>query len=145
MSFCIQSRFYLFKCAQINGMIYKCAPCVPHFHLFSFIWRINNSTDKVNETERWTEGGEKSDGERGTTEMRVAPVKLEMEPFNMSYLCMLSVKETQVVQWPRSNQWPAPWWLKKEKQMHWNENVVNLKPGLTTPATHPIMRWDVLQ
>lgn len=62
----------------------------------------------MNETERWTEGGEKSDGERGTTEMRVAPVKLEMEPFNMSYLCMLSVKETQVVQWPKSNQWPAP-------------------------------------
>lgn len=81
--------FYFFTCIWINEMIYKFTPWGPHFHLDSSIWRINHSTDREMDRRKKT-----GDGESGMTEMRMAPVKLETDTFNVSYRSIVFEKKT---------------------------------------------------
>ena len=92
-------------------MIYQFTSCVPPLSLIPPLSSgelISCLTHAPRETGR--EIGRKMMGRRGRRGIRVARVKLETYPFNMSYLSILSVKRgtggtTPMVQRPNSIQW----------------------------------------
>lgn len=101
-----------------KDMIYQFTSCIPHSLSSpiapSLLWGINQLSDTCTESDREADRGRMM-GRTMTGEgrrlrgIRVARVKLETYPFNMSYLSILSVKRgtrgmTPTVQKPNSIQ-----------------------------------------
>lgn len=108
---------FLFTCEWIKRWFINSPLVFPTlFHPPPLLWGINQLSDTCTEADREADRRremKKDDGWVGGERLRglrVARVKLETYPFNMSYLSILSVKRgtrgvTPMVQRPNSIQW----------------------------------------